>query len=119
MSEHWNIQTKDHGTVLTLLLDWDLDTSNEFLTYLEGDFKPEEHKNFIFDLHLVDHIDSMVIGIMVNISKRVKKAGGHIYLFQPSQTVVKLLTDIQLLSFFNVVQSENDLLDFCRKNSDN
>jgi anti-anti-sigma factor len=110
MSKHWEINQHDYGTVLTVLHDWDLDIANEFLMFAENHFKPEAHKHFIFDLHHVNQVDSMVIGIFVSISKKIKKHGGQVFLLSPSKIVESLLLDIGLLSYFNVFHSMEDIV---------
>ena len=110
MAQHWEITEKKYGTVLTLLHDWDLDIANEFLGHIESHFDAADHTNYIFDLHLVHHIDSMVIGIIISISKRIKKNGGMVFILKPSKVVENLLEDIGLLSYFNVASSEEDIV---------
>jgi len=110
MSKHWDITDKDFGTVLTFLHDWDLDIANQFLSFIEENFEPENHKCFVFDLHLINHLDSMVIGIIISISKKIKKNGGHIFLLKPSKITEKMLGDIGLLSYFIVAYSEEEII---------
>ena len=110
MSKPWIIEKKSFGSVLTLLHEWSLDDANQFLGFLESQFVPKDHKNFIFDLHKVDHINSMVIGILISTAKRIKKEGGDIFLLQPSKSVEKLLVEIGLWSFFSVQYSEEKII---------
>lgn len=110
MSKHWEIIQHDYGTVLTVLHDWDLDIANEFLMFADNYFKPEAHKHFIFDLQHVNQVDSMVIGIFVSISKKIKKNGGQVFLLNPSKVVESFLLDIGLLSYFIVFYSLEDIL---------
>ncbi len=116
MDKHWEIIEKDYGTQLVLLHDWDLDIANQFLTYVETSFDPASHKNFIFDLRHVNHIDSMVIGIIISISKRIKKQGGRIFLLKPSQAIEKLLQDIGLHSFFEIQYQDSEVENALQKN---
>ncbi|MBF0430893.1 MAG: STAS domain-containing protein [Fibrobacteria bacterium] len=109
MTKHWEIKKHEYATILTVLHDWDLDIANEFLSYAEKHFHAEQHKNFIFDLHLVSQVDSMVIGIFISISKKIKKNGGKVFLLKPSKVVENLLLDIGLLSFFNVYHSIEEI----------
>ncbi|MBF0433446.1 MAG: STAS domain-containing protein [Fibrobacteria bacterium] len=110
MGKHWKIEKQDFGTVLTVLHDWDLDIANEFLAFSEETFDPAQHKHFIFDLHKVSQVDSMVIGIIISISKKIKKNGGKVFLLKPSEVVVNLLTDIGLLSYFQVFPSLDEIV---------
>jgi len=116
MSEHWEIIEKDYGTHLVLLHDWDLDIANQFLGFVETSFDAKKHKNFVFDLHHVNHIDSMVIGIIISISKKIKAQGGMVFLLKPSSQVEKLLQDIGLLSFFNLEHTEPEIQSAIEKN---
>jgi anti-anti-sigma factor len=58
----------------------------------------------------------MVIGIIINISKRIKKSGGQVFILKPSEVVEKLLHDVGLLSYFNIVHSEEELLNTLESN---
>ena len=109
MNDHWEILEKEYATTLVLLHDWDLDVANQFLGFVENSFEAENHANFIFDLHHVNHIDSMVIGIIISISKKIKSGGGLVFLLKPAAQVEKLLKDIGLISFFNIAHSESEI----------
>ena len=117
MSQHWELTKRDYGAVLTILHDWDLDIANQFLSFIEGNFDDDTYQNFIFDLHHVTNIDSMVIGIIISISKRIKKRGGKAILLSPSKMVEQLLLDIGLLSYFEVFDSEDKMIAFFNSNN--
>jgi anti-anti-sigma factor len=110
--QYWTIEEKSIGTCLTLLPGWDLDVDNQFLQYMENHFDPSTTKRLTIDLSKMNHLNSMTIGILVNISKRVKQQGGKVALYSPSKTVQDLFADIGLLSHFLIFYTIRDLENF-------
>lgn len=110
MPKFWSLEEKPFGTALVLMPGWDLDVANQFLQFMENGLVPQNHSHFVIDLSRIDHLDSMVIGIIVNISKRIKKAGGKVALLEPSSRVEKLFADIGLLPYFLVFRDRESLM---------
>jgi|GEM_PF-2855397 len=110
MPQYWSLEEKSYGTTLILMPGWDMDVAHQFLQFMENGFTPQNHSHFIIDLSCVDHLDSMVIGIIVNMSKRVKKAGGKVALLEPNTRVEKLFADIGLLPYFMVFRDKKNLI---------
>ena len=109
LNEHWKIEEKDYGTVLTLLDEWDLDRVNEFSNYISEHLKPEKKENFVVDLHKVDYIDSMALGVLINLHRRYKEEGGCVYLLQPRKTVENILKQSGVYKVFKVLQTEDEI----------
>ncbi len=109
MNDYWEIERKDYGTKLTLLTEWDLDRVNEFSNYINENLQPEKNQNFIVDLHRVDYIDSMALGVLINLHRRYKEEGGTVYLLQPQKTVENILKQSGVFKIFNVYYSEDEL----------
>ncbi len=109
MKEHWKIEQKDYGTKLTLLDEWDLDRVNEFSNYINENLNPSENQNFVVDLKKVGFIDSMALGVLINLHRRYKEEGGTVYLINPQKTVEKILQQSGILNIFQVFNSEAEL----------
>ncbi len=71
----------------------------------------EEHKDkvWVFDLSEVNFMDSSGIGFLVHTNNKKKMSNGKFYLLSPSQAVIKTLSLVNLLNFFEIVESEEDL----------
>ena len=110
MKEHWKIEEKDYGTILTLLDEWDLDRINEFSNYINKNLVPEKFQNFIVNLEKVDFIDSMALGVLINLNRRYKAEGGTVYLLNPQKTVENILKQSGIYKIFQIFHSKEDLI---------
>jgi anti-anti-sigma factor len=110
LEEHWKIEEKDYGTMLTLLDEWDLDRINEFSNYINQSLVPEKLQNFVVNLEKVDFIDSMALGVLINLNRRYKAEGGTVYLLNPRKTVENILKQSGIYKIFQIFHSEEDLI---------
>lgn len=62
------------------------------------------------DLSAVRFLDSSGIGFLVFLNNKIRQKGGRLFLMQPSAEVRKTLDLVQLLSFFDLVDNEVELL---------
>jgi anti-sigma B factor antagonist len=62
------------------------------------------------DLSQVRFLDSSGIGLLVFLNNKLRQKSGRFYLYKPSEPVRKTLDLVQLLSFFELIESEQDLL---------
>jgi anti-anti-sigma factor len=110
LKEHWKIEEKNYGTMLTLLDEWDLDRVNEFSNYINKNLVPEKNQNFIVNLEKVDFIDSMALGVLINLNRRYKEEGGTVYLMNPRKTVENILKQSGIYKIFQIFHSEKELI---------
>jgi anti-anti-sigma factor len=110
VNEYWKIEEKDYGIVLTLLSEWDLDRINEFSNFINEKLQPQKNQNFIVDLHQVEYIDSMALGVLINLHRRYKEQGGIVYLLSPTKTVENILKQSGIYKIFNIFYSEEELV---------
>ena len=68
-----------------------------------------DYKNLIMDLSNVSFIDSSGIGFLVSLNSRVRNAGKTFYLFKPSPQVVKTLDLVQMIKYFKIISSDEEL----------
>lgn len=64
----------------------------------------------VFDLSEVTFMDSSGIGFLVARNTAYKGSGKKMYLFKPSTQVRKTLDLVQLSSFFDILDTEDDLV---------
>lgn len=64
----------------------------------------------VCDLAQVRFLDSSGIGLLVFLNNKLRQKDGSFFLFQPSREVRKTLELVQLLSFFELVDNEVELL---------
>ncbi len=69
-----------------------------------------ENPFLVCDVGRVTFLDSSGIGFLVFLNNKVRQRDGSFYLFQPSDVVLKTLELVQLLAFFEFIESESDLI---------
>jgi len=116
LKDNWTIAEQDYGIVLTPLQEWDLDRVNEFSNFLQQHLKPQKHQNFIVDLAKIEYIDSMALGVLVNLHRRYQEEGGTVYLLNPQETVDKILKESGISKVFNIFYNQSDMLAEIQKN---
>jgi len=110
VQEHWKIEDKSYGKMLTLLDEWDLDRVNEFSNYINENLVPEKNQNFIVNLVKVDFIDSMALGVLINLHRRFKEEGGTVFLLNPQKGVENILRQSGVYKIFQIFFSEEELI---------
>jgi len=68
-----------------------------------------DYKNLIMDLSGVSFIDSSGIGFLVSLNSRIRNAGKTFYLFKPSPQVAKTLELVQMIKYFKIIGSDEEL----------
>lgn len=64
----------------------------------------------VLDLSQVGFVDSTGVGLLISFSTRLKGEGKGMYLYRPSQQVRKTLTLVQLIRFFHILETEDELI---------
>lgn len=91
--------------------------SGEITMEITQDFKREvekalddpDAKALVLDLSEVSFMDSSGIGFLVACNTRLQTSGRALVLLRPSQQVKKTLMLVQLLDFFKVAESEEQI----------
>lgn len=91
--------------------------SGEITMEITQDFKHEMEKVLedgkssilVLDLSEVSFMDSSGIGFLVACNTRLQASGKSLVLFSPSSQVRKTLELVQLMEFFKVVETEQEL----------
>jgi anti-sigma B factor antagonist len=76
---------------------------------IEESLNSESFESLVLDLSRVRFMDSSGIGSLVALNSKVKSAGKNFYLLAPSDQVRKTLELVQLLGFFDIVDSKDEL----------
>jgi anti-sigma B factor antagonist len=69
----------------------------------------------IIDISGIRYINSSGIGVLITILTKFRNKGGEVYLMKPSETVKKLLVITKLNAIFQIVQTEEEVLNPARK----
>lgn len=69
-----------------------------------------ERPILVCDLGRVTFLDSSGIGFLVFLNNKVRQRDGCFYLYQPNDVVVKTLELVLLLSFFDCIENESELI---------
>lgn len=64
----------------------------------------------VCDLRQVTFLDSSGIGFLVFLNNKVRQRNGRCYLYQPNEVVRKTLDLVQLLDFFECIETESELI---------
>ncbi|MFW5837823.1 MAG: STAS domain-containing protein [Desulfovibrionaceae bacterium] len=86
-----------------------IEVSGEMKRRIEESLQAETFESLVLDLSQVRFMDSSGIGALVALNSKVKSAGKRFYLLAPSEQVRKTLELVQLLSFFDIMDSKEDL----------
>ena len=63
----------------------------------------------VLDLRQVVYLDSSGISMLIAVNTRMQSVGTPFYLYDPSEQVRKTLDMVQLISFFKLLDTEEDL----------
>ena len=69
----------------------------------------------IIDISGLRYINSSGIGVLITILTKFRNKGGEVYLMKPSESVQKLLVITKLNAIFQMVQSEEEVLQLAKK----
>ncbi len=86
-----------------------LEVIEEIKKELDGLLQEHQEKIWVFDLSKVTFMDSSGIGFLVHTNNKKKMLNGKFYLLSPSDAVIKTLSLVNLLNFFEIVEGEEDL----------
>src|SRR5882757_544465 len=64
----------------------------------------------IIDISGMRYINSSGIGVLITILTKFRNKGGEVYLMKPSESVKKLLVITKLNAIFQVIQSEQEVI---------
>ena len=70
----------------------------------------EDWEILVVDLKGIEFLDSSGIGFLVATNNRAKQNNKKFYLLAPSQQVLKTLGLVNLLHFFDILNSKDDLI---------
>jgi len=75
------------------------------------------HKVLICAIDIADlrYINSSGIGVLITILTKFRNKGGEVYLMNPSESVRKLLLITKLNAIFQIVQSEDEIIQTIKK----
>ena len=108
-------ETKDN--TLIIRLTGDLIGENNGMSILEvvnGSINDKVIR-CIIDISGLRYINSSGIGVLITILTKFRNKGGEVYLMKPSESVQKLLVITKLNAIFQMVQSEEEVLQLAKK----
>lgn len=103
---------QDKGSALMVCLRGEitLEVTGDIRKRTEAAMGERDYTCVVMDLSQVPFIDSSGIGLLVALNTMTQNAGRRMLLFTPSEQVRKTLELVQLLSFFTLVEDEDELL---------
>ncbi len=105
-----NLRLDYKGNVLSVIFDQEItmDVTPDLKKEIEAALAAP-HAAVVMDLSQVPFMDSAGIGFLASLNARIQNSGKRLYLFKPSRQVRKTLELVQLIAYFDVVESEADL----------
>ena len=100
---------KDGALVARYSGEITMDITQDFKREMERALEDDPSATLVLDLSDVSFMDSSGIGFLVACNTRLQASGRVLVLFSPSPQVRKTLGLVQLLEFFKVAESEEEL----------
>ncbi len=106
------------SNTLTLRISGDLIGEEKDSKLFESINEAMGHKVLvcIIDISDVRYINSSGIGLLITILTKFRNKGGEVFLMNPSESVKKLLVITKLNAIFQIVKTEEEALNFLKKN---
>ena len=86
-----------------------MEITQDFKHAVEKHLEDPSAATLVLDLSEVSFMDSSGIGFLVACNTRLQSSGKTLVLFKPSPQVRKTLNLVQLMQFFSVAESEQEL----------
>jgi len=112
-----NFAQEIKGNTLILRVSGDLIGEDHGTHLVEAVNEAVSHKllTCIIDISELRYINSSGIGVLITILTKFRNKGGDVYLMRPSENVKKLLVITKLNAIFQIVQSEDEVLQSDKK----
>jgi len=116
--EIMNFGQEIKSNTLTLRISGDLIGEEKDSRMLETINEAVGHKVLvcIIDISDVRYINSTGIGLLITILTKFRNKGGEVFLMNPSESVKKLLVITKLNAIFQIVKSEEEAMNYLKKN---
>ncbi|WP_457572096.1 STAS domain-containing protein [Desulfovulcanus sp.] len=107
--ESLQIEKQGRLFIVTLQGELTLEIVEEVKAKIEEIFA-DDWEILVVNLTDINFLDSSGIGFLVATNNRAKQSGKKFYLLAPSKQVVKTLKLVNLLHFFDILDSEDELI---------
>ncbi len=106
--EGLRIEQRNGAVIVTIGGEITMENTPELKQEVEQAIKGD-YEHLILELSDVSFIDSSGIGFLVSMSTRVGNAGKSFELLKPSPQVTKTLELVQLIKYFRILRSDDEL----------
>lgn len=107
--EGLSIEKKSKAVLAVYDGELTLDVTQDLKKNLKHALDETGFKILVLDLSKVNFIDSSGIGFLVSLASRLRNAGVDFRMLKPSVQVGKTLELVQLKSYFNIIESGEEL----------
>lgn len=87
-----------------------IETIYDFKERVEKESELPEVQLVVADLSEAGFLDSSGIGFLVSLNSRLKGLNKDMYLLNPSEQICKTLKLVRLISFFNIIEDEREIV---------
>jgi anti-sigma B factor antagonist len=107
-----NFAQEIKGKSLILRISGDLIGEDNGMQLIEAVNEAVSHQVAccVIDISALRYINSSGIGVLITILTKFRNKGGEVYLMNPSDNVKKLLVITKLNSIFQVINSEEEVI---------
>jgi anti-sigma B factor antagonist len=109
-SMEFSHEIKNNTLILRLLGDLIGENNGVAIIGVVNQALQEKAMTCLVDISGVRYINSSGIGVLITILTKFRNKGGEVYLMKPSDSVQKLLVITKLNAIFQIVQSEEEVL---------
>ena len=104
------IDSKEDGLFLVFNGEITLEITTDLKNDIDAALQESDYDTLVADLAAVSFMDSSGIGFLVALNTKIMGLGKKMFLLKPSPQVRKTFELVQLSNFFNIVDSEDELL---------
>lgn len=108
--EAFGIERKQNCLIVTFCGEITLEVTTQLKNEMDVTLKQNGFNNLVVDLADISFMDSSGIGFLVALNTKILGLNKKMYLYRPSPQVRKTLSLVQLATFFQILEDEDDLL---------
>lgn len=75
-------------------------------------------REFVMEMNGVHETGASFLGLLMTISREIRRRGGDVVLARPSPAIRRLVLDMQLDDFWDVFDTLDDAIEFYRRHDD-
>jgi len=106
-----DIKVSEDNSIYTIQYEGEasMDFVNQISNYCKDLFEEKEVKALIFDFEKIDYIDSMAIGVLINLFKLLKKKDNKLFIYKPNELIKGVLNSTGMDKIIGIADSMSEI----------